>query len=308
MTAFLIVTVALLRSPSRAPANPDWFWRDKLTWRGEASVVLAGDSRVYRGLVPAEFESVGLGRTLNFGFSGGAFDTPYLDAIERLVDPSAPRPIVVLGLSAWSLTPLAASANGFHQTIKSAQSSPWSADASRKLSRLTDRLRPLDFTDWLPRPGVRQPTSPPASEADVYRQIFHPDGWVESNHLQPDPSRGLVVARENHANGNQVNPEIVKNLAARITRWRSRGWLVAAALIPAEPLADHEAEILSDWTRAEVESTLVASGALWLTIPAEGLFAYDGVHLDAASAHLLSASLAKSIQQARDDHRHRPSE
>lgn len=288
-TALLVAIIAVLRPPSRAPANPDWFWRDKLAWRGEAAIVLAGDSRVYRGLVPDEFESRGLGRTLNFGFSSGAFDDPYLDAIERLVNPRVSQPLVVLGLSAWSLTPLASASNGFHQAVESAKSTPWSAQTSRRLARLADHLRPIKLGEWMPRPVT----------SDLYQQVFHPDGWVQSNHLRPDPARGLDVARENHLNGNHVDPVIVKNLAARIERWRARGWIVVATRIPGDPAVDHEAEILSAWTRSDVESTLVAAGALWLKISEEELVSYDGVHLDAASAHRISASLAISIRQTR---------
>lgn len=284
-TILLITAIALLRPPSSAPANPDWFWSDKLTWHQEAAVILAGDSRVYRGLDPSEFEARQLGRTLNFGFSGGALDTPYLDAIERLIDPALPHPVIVLGVSPWSLTPRAATANGFRDATATKRSTPWPTHWSRYFAGVDDALRSALG------PGRTNDTK------ETYRQIFHANGWVESDHFAPNPAQGLVVARIDHARENYVDSAAIDILAERIVRWRKMNWNVFVVRIPGEFSADQLAEQLSGWSESTAHNTLSAAGAIWLTPSIEPLFSYDGVHLDSSSARRLSAALATEISE-----------
>jgi hypothetical protein len=289
-TALVIALVAIVRPPSRAPADPSWFWREKVAWRAEAALVLAGDSRVYRGLSPAVFEARGLGPARNFGFSGAALDPAYLDAIEALVDPSAGAPIILLGVSPWSLTPRAAAANGFLTARAEALATPLPARWSRRMEGLAARFKPFSLV--APTSAVAQ------TDSKGYLQTFHPDGWVESRHLSPDPARALAVAREDHARGNRVDSASVRALAERIVQWRRRGWRVFAVFIPGEPAADRLAAELSGWNEAGVPAALAAAGAIWLEPRVEPLFSYDGVHLDGESAQRFSAALAEAVGAA----------
>ena len=83
------------------------FWQHKIFPNQQFDVVIAGDSRIYRGIDPASIESVlsknGPVRVFNFGFSSVGLDSAYLQDAVCLIDTSSARPILILGVSPSSL-------------------------------------------------------------------------------------------------------------------------------------------------------------------------------------------------------------
>jgi hypothetical protein len=174
-------------------------------------------------------------------------------------------------------------ANGFRDAAAARRSALWPTRWSRYFAGASEALS-----------SALVPTRTNNTK-ETYRQIFHADGWVESDHLTPNPAQGLVVARQDHARANHVDSAAIHLLAERIARWRKQGWQVFAVRIPGDSSADQLAEQLSGWAEAAAPSTLSAAGAIWLTVSIEPLLSYDGVHLDSTSARRLSAALAVDI-------------
>lgn len=287
--ALAIAAVGLARSDRQFATAPAWYWRMKAEWRAAAAIVLAGDSRVYRGLDPAVFEERLGQRCLNFGFSGGAFDARYLDAIERLVAADAAQPVIVLGVSAWSLTPRAASRNGFTDAMAEAERSPIPARWLQRSAAAMNALRPFALDLDAGAAAGRQ-----RADEENYIQNFHLNGWVSSDFRQRDVSLGLEGIRADHRE-NRVDPQLAVQLAERVAAWRARGWRVVAFVPPMSPASARLTAELAAWDVAAIARQLERAGAVWVQITDGDYESYDGIHLTAESAQALSRLLAGTV-------------
>lgn len=283
----VIAVTGLVRSDQKFATAPSWYWAMKTEWREQAQVVVAGDSRIYRGVNPQAFEARLGRRCVNFGFSGTGYEPRYLDAIERLLQRDE-RPVIVLGISAWSLTRRAAASNGFLDALQEHARSNVSAVTQARLEVISGRLVPFDFEFLLPARPLRR-----AGE-DNYRQHYHLNGWVESDYRARDPARGLIVAVQDHR-GNPVEPAIVAGLAQRIEKWTSAGWAVFAFVPPATPEVDALVAELSGFEEAGLRRAFEKAGARWLNVPRTVQASYDGTHLTAEAAQKLSLLLADQV-------------
>lgn len=260
----------------------------KLHWSQAAGIVLAGDSRVYRGLDPSQFEAALGKRTLNFGFSAAAFDDAYLDAIERVVDPGVSHPTIVLGVTPWSLTPRAASANGYLDAVAEDRRVAIPFAWEQHTHRFAEALRSFISDLQGPAPATR------ATRSD-YVQDFRLDGWVASDQIKHRPDAGLRAASADHRHGNRIDPAAVERLLRRVALWRKRGWTILAFEPPAATEATRLAHDLAGWAEQALPSRLRAAGALWVDVDPSRYVSYDGTHLTADSARQLSKELAASL-------------
>lgn len=288
LAALVTLAIALGRSDPHYATAPGWYWRMKLHWPKAAGIVLAGDSRVYRGVDPSQFEAALGKRTLNFGFSAAAFDDAYLDAIERVVDPGVPHPIIVLGVTPWSLTPRAASVNGYLDAVAEDRRAAIPFAWEQHTHRFAVAFR--SFISDLPgsAPATR------ATESD-YIQDFRLNGWVASDQLKHQPDAGLRAASADHSHGNRINPAAVERLLRRVALWHKRGWTILTFEPPAAPEATRLAHELAGWAAQALPSRLQAAGARWVDVDPSRYVSYDGTHLTADSARQLSKELAASL-------------
>lgn len=294
LTALLALAIGMTRGDPTYASAPSWYWRMKVEWHHAAEIVLIGDSRVYRGLDPATFTARTGRSAVNFGFSSAGYSPAYLDAVERVIDPGAPAPAIVIGLTPWSLTPLATRQNGFTQAVAEARTSRLPAAGQRHLDRFDHLFRPLELELLWQGAAARQLAGQRAADSN-YIQDFRPNGWVASNYRQPKPSRGLLVARGDHAGGNRVAPAQLIELCARVRKWKARGWAVLAFRPPTPPEVAALTDELSDFDEALCAQQLSAAGAIWFPVDSAAYESYDGSHLTAASAKALSRQIADHL-------------
>lgn len=251
---------------------------------------MVGDSRIYRGLDPGAFEQRLGGRCLNFGFSSAGFSRAYLDAIEQAIDPKAPRAIVVIGVTPWALTPASLQRNGFTDAVEQRRQTPWPV----AWLQLTERARtafdryPLEQL-WAARETHR-------AKAQAYAQVFHLNGWVESDYHPRDPERGLAIAAEVHAHDNRVSPAVLDQLEQRIATWRARGWIVVGFRPPTPPAVVRLTDELSGFDEAQVAARFQRAGAIWIPVSPDRFATYDGSHLVGTEAKRLSEELVREIE------------
>lgn len=286
----VVAGIAVLRRDSRIATAPTWYWQMKLEWSNQANTVLAGDSRVYRGLAPDAFTQTLGGKCVNFGFSGVAFDDKYLDAIEKVIRTNGDHPpVVVLGISAWSLTPRAAAANGFLEARAAYRQSLLPISWRARADVVMHSVGKIDLEEQIG-------TSSRRAREDNYLQSYRLDGWVASDYRKRDPARGLEVVKSDHA-GNPFEPDRLDRLARRIRAWRGKGWHVFALVMPAMPEADALSNELSGFNPAAAEAILARAGARWIHLD-RVYESYDGTHLTANSAQRLSSEVALEIARS----------
>ncbi len=108
-----------------------------------ANIVLAGNSRTYRGLSPVEFEKILGGTAVNAGFSNGTYSKEYCDYLETLFDEDdTTRNILVAGITHNALCDLNRS-NGFTSALKKSKESTLTGEQQQQTEEYNRALESL---------------------------------------------------------------------------------------------------------------------------------------------------------------------
>jgi hypothetical protein len=275
-TAAVASLIASLRPSDSSGLAPDQAWAQKVTWRANAEVVFAGDSRVYRSVSPAEFaRHSSFTAVRNFAFSGNGYNPAYLEATRRVLDDTATTRIIALGISPHSLTERASRDNGFvhWNTVDSKE-----RVKNELFGSLLYPFRPAwpELVDLFKVVTGRR--------AVTYRYVYHEDGWVASERTPVDVDAAIPDAKRSFRN-NQISPPIVDGVLQACRTWVAEGIRVVAfrppTTIPMRTLEDS----LSGFDEAAFGARWTAAGCEWLQIPVEHPWTiYDGSHLSADAA------------------------
>ncbi len=292
LAAGLIFAVGAIRSSGQAdPHLAETFLAKKLLWHRQFDVVVAGDSRVYRGVCPSVMKPLLLAqRIANFGFSGCGLTAPYLKALEQLLDPQASQPVIILGVTAQSLSPVAARENEF---LELHRLSRLELLEMATIGHLAHFCRPFEEQDIRGLLG-KQPAE--------YSATWHPDGWVASRKIPEDPLEAVRKYRERVSKAmvkRQVSDEIVDQLLDTVRQWRERGILVYGFRPPTPKQMVELENTLMGFDEPTFVQQFEDAGGLWLTVGGnERYHSYDGSHLREDAAIAFSRDLALVIQQA----------
>ena len=286
----------LARDDAPASYNPDWYWRCKVQWSKNAQVVLAGNSRVYRGLDPSVFENcLGLHNSvLNAGFSSAVWSRQYLDYLENVLA-RGNISCIVLGIDPNSLVrPINRPGSpfedtGFGQALEDTAKTRIPAIWEKRWSSISQRLRPFRMV-------------PPLENKDEnYLQRFHSNGWVESDYARPDPDSYIRETRSRMHDLQKIDPVTFGILVERIRVWRSQGIGVVGFRPPTTTQTDLFEDELFQYNEKEVANGVNSAGGCWVELEQKrDYISYDGSHLSPNSARKLSLYLADSIKQCLD--------
>ncbi|MDA3881046.1 MAG: hypothetical protein PF436_11720 [Prolixibacteraceae bacterium] len=262
------------------------FWINKTHNSRRFSLVVAGDSRIYRSVSPGEMEKVLEGyRGFNVGYSSAGFANSMFGKIEKHIDFDARKPIVVLGVSPWSLTSdagenkhMAGELNRKKEELIQAKyfSSVNNFFAPYSLKEVFDKVKKRNY-----------------KKGNEYR--YTAKGWVASNTDMPNPQMALGHVEANYT-GNQMNQEQLQQLAEKISFWEQKGAEVFAFRPPSTRAMEMMEDSLSGYNEQYVAEVLENAGAVWFKFDVENYFSYDGSHLDESSAIRLSHELALKIR------------
>jgi hypothetical protein len=262
------------------------FWSHKRQWPADYTMVLAGDSRVYRGVSPAAMARVLPGmRIANYGFSSVALVPAYLDTAVAKLDPAARERVLVIGVTPFALTPRATGENGFSRVepvpaleLRVLWSLRTYLDACSPV--LPKRFRPI-FED------AADPTGHGFT-------LAHEDGWIASDWEPRNPDYALTSYRLNLA-GNPVSAAQVADLLAWIRGITRFGVKVLGFRPPTTRAMVALEDALGEFNAPAFTAAFAAAGGTWLEMPADAYQTYDGSHLTAAAAEQFSADLAGRI-------------
>lgn len=284
-TLTLVVLVATIRWDPRLAVVRPLFFEAKLAWApGSSDVVLAGDSRVYRGLAPTEFTS---GRTVrNFGFSSVRLDETYLERAASLLRPNG---TLVIGLSALSFTH--SKRDGFDEAVERAARRSGS-DRVRAVIDTTvrERCRPVALDLLMGSSDGRDQAT-----ADEYIERFFDDGFVGSDYVVRQPERALGPYRESLEQGLKADRGMIDDLVREIAELEARGTRVVCLRVPTslEMASLEDAYAGVDWET--LSRDLRGVGAEWLSFDFADFESYDGSHLTEESARELSRRIDRAL-------------
>ena len=296
---FLALAFAWLRNDPHFAAAPSWYWRMKLAWKNGADLVIVGDSTVYRGLNPQEFENAGVAtRALNFGFSSAALSSEYLFDAASKMERGSTQKYLIVGVTHWALTPAARKLNGYQnaqlEESKSRVPIAWVIAFDSALVQMKPIQIELIFG------ASRESSTVLRATATEYIQNYHMSGWVDSDYVHPDPTRGLATRREDFKDGNTVQVALIEEARCALQKIQDLDG-VQVILVPMRShlsidlLSDELGGIrLEDLTKGLCPSNGIIFDALLREDDS-----YDGVHLNGGAANRLSESLAEQIKSMR---------
>jgi hypothetical protein len=301
LTASIILVIRLSTSSSTYEGlPPESFWKSKLQQTEGYQIIVAGDSRIYRGISPDTLtKATELPKVINFGFSSVGYESNYLDAVENLVHAHLSPKIIILGISPYSLTPKATEKNGFHDAAHY---------SGNRLSKLEIRLDEIKsqippkgfdpFRQWV-KSALRHNLRP-AQEEEKIISYNHKNGWSEVKYIGTNTNKTHKTYEyyKNIAfNKNFVSHEIIESLLQRIHKWREYGYRVFAFRPPTTDRMEQIENMYSDFDERLFAKQFKEHGGIWLDIDEGGLSCYDGSHLDGLSAIKFSHRLGHAIHQ-----------
>lgn len=260
------------------------FYRHKIGWRGAFDLVVAGDSRVARGVSPARMQTVLEDhRIANLGFNANSLVyAPYLDHVEQALDPKSHTRAILIGVDPYELTPRSIANNGF---IKYSQEAPAQSGELPKPTlreRLRDAFSPLRLREAMV-PGHTT-------------EVFHEHGFIETDRFPIDESARLSRYRVKF-DGNRVDRALTQVLFGAVERWSGQGIVVLGFEPPiSSGLLAVELE-LSGFDRPWFVAEFERRGGSWLSDLGSSYQTYDGEHLTSESAERLSVRLAKAVAE-----------
>ena len=277
------------RPPGDATGLPvEAFWARKLRAGPRFDGVLLGDSRVYRGLAPAEMAPALDGaRILNFGFSNAGLEARYLAAGRAKLDPAAPRRWIVVGVTPLALTATAGARNGYLERAARAPSAAWPAAAA---ARLTAPLAPLTPAELRRMLGG----GPPAVR---YREHYGADGWAASDKTPVDlgaapAAYGAQLARDPDF---RLDPDVAADLMAAVGAWTGEGIAVFGLRPPTAPAMRAFEDGPLGFDEAATRAAFAAAGGRWIDVDPGAYATFDGSHLRADDARRLSRDVAAAV-------------
>lgn len=265
----------------------DIFWTQKVFGRERYNIIFTGDSRVYRGISTREVENAvdpdGV-KAFNFGFSSGGQNAEVFEAVNKRLDTSGIR-CVVLGLSPFSLTPKAQE-NGHYQKLLTTKQEEVFLNLHVQPHLLWfDPIEPEEAYKWF------------ISDSTGYYEQFIPGGWVASLQYPMQPLHAVGVYRQEFT-GNQVKPSTVDSVLLQTHKWVAEGVQVFAFTPPTCREMEAVEDSLSGLDRTGFRARLEAAGGVWLeTGPLSDYVSYDGSHITRSSAILLSRRLGEGIRK-----------
>ncbi len=282
--ALLVVPTGLYRQRGQGGLPTFQYDAMRRNWHQCAEVVLAGDSRVQRGLCPMVMTpALRARRVLNFAYPNSALAPAYLARVESVLDPRGAGRAIVLGVTPHSLTD------------RAARISEFLAEQERPATRLA--LEPLD---WLFQPYSldvlsrelfgRGRRGEPHLAADGWRGAT---AYVVDPRQEPDRLRGLFARDRTCA----VDADIVDGLLAQVTNWARRGISVYAFRPPTTPETAALEDKLYHFDAGEFVSRFEAAGGAWIDVDPAAYATYDGNHLQGTAAVRLSTDLAAAIRE-----------
>jgi hypothetical protein len=268
----LSIPIGFLRENDDRGIPAPTYWATKMDWRRCADVVLAGDSRIYMGLLPSEMKKdLPDTRILNFAFDALGYSEKYLRATERVLDPGSPRKTIVLGITPRSLTRGTRERNMFLYVAAI-------PGGRRKLSRVFGQLQ------FLTRPmNVEEIKGLIKNERDRGQHFreYHADGAMLPRREPDDPTAEirLYVQLFDPKQEGPVVPEATEDIMKYVAKWRREGIEVLGFRPPSTPAMVALEADMAHFDEADFVRRFKEAGGRWLEVKPFAYLTYDGSHL-----------------------------
>lgn len=287
MAAALVTALGFVFPKDSEKYPAELFWSRKTFAPAKYDVVLMGDSRVYRALSPGIMESqLPELKVLNFAYSNGGLNPVMFDAAEKKLARNNHPKIIVLGVTANSVTGYSA---GNQQYIQ---------ELTRPREEVLERfyLNPVRYWFSATSPGKLKQHFFGKADSAYYRNTYFMDGYVESEKYPVDTTAAISSYIDDFKNY-KVDSVHLNVLYKQVRTWSESGITVVGFVPPvSQPMRMLE-DTLGLFDEAAIKAGFEKASGHWIGINPDSYKTYDGSHLTIESARRLSGKMAASIKE-----------
>jgi len=281
----LICLLSLLIPDNVSPKTAyDKFWSQKFSNSTCYNIILAGDSRVYRGLQPAAFDNIlSPLTTFNLGYSSAGFSDRLFEQIDKHLLATGKR-YVVLGISPHTLTAKGINNEQLEGLIHTPDFDHWK---NIYLSQFKNYTEPKDLNI------IFNPL------LDQKEEFYHENGYVETHiHDSLYTEYAIGIYKKAFAD-NVFLPSAFSSLINKIQQWQKDDVIVVAYRPPSCAKMVALEDELSGFDEAFIRKKLNEIGVTWIDFNVDNFSSYDASHLDQESVLKVSEVIANRISQQR---------
>ena len=215
----LTITLAftLPRSENRSIMR-EWFWLSKTYRLSDAELIVAGDSRAYRGIDPSlisdELTSI------NLAYSAAGFSKEYLDFVGAHFHENGKEKILVLGITPYSFSTSSLKNEHLESFLKM---NTFQRYKGLYINPTLQLFEPRTIEDLYPINTSKQSI-----------EVYHENGWMESNELPGDSLRALKGYRTIFDN-TRADLSAVSYLISYVDSLHETGALIIGLRPPTSP-------------------------------------------------------------------------
>lgn len=293
ITGVIILKKILPQKINEYKIQKELFWVNKTHSDKKANIIVAGDSRIYRGFSIKDFLTQINKKTtaLNLGYSSAGFGKNYFDFIDSKIVTDKNTKIIILGITPNSLT-LEASLNKHFKD--------YNKKGKMEIFQTTYidpniNFSPYTFYEILKTKNNNSEKEDFHSLNNGKKEHFDNLGWIASTSSKIDSLEALKSYRKSFSKKN-IDSIIVNNLFVQIKKWNKEGIKVFCFRPPTtKHMVDLENE-LSGFNENKFKLKLAEFGGVWINVNQTKYLSYDGSHLDYLAAKEFSKDLGKLIK------------
>ncbi|MDE0772865.1 MAG: hypothetical protein OSB25_11770 [Salibacteraceae bacterium] len=259
------------------------FWIQKTHANSNFNAVIGGDSRVYRGFSPEDFNDASVTDLLsiNLGYSSTGFSSDYLDFCLSKFDVNSKKNVLILGITPHSLTKEAFKNEASN---KFAIASTFEVFRYKYLSSFLKYLSPYSPSELF------------NEKTDNYKEKHEKNGWISSYYLEPDSSRALKNYTKTFLKY-QVTDNEINAFLNKVKEIRTQDISIIAFRPPSSIAMRNLEDSISGFDEEYIKRELEDMGVQWLDFREGDFNSYDGSHLHFESAKKLSILLGIEVSK-----------
>ncbi len=277
----VILKITLPRNINEYKVHKEFFWVHKTHSNEKANIIIAGDSRIYRGFSTKDFLKGINNRStaLNIGYSSAGYGQNYFDFIDKKLDTSCSSKTIILGITPNSLT-FEASLNKHFKRYKT--------KGKMDLFKTTYINPNINFYPYTIYDIVKA-TKNTSDNKNLYslpkgkKEGFNKGGWVASTNSKIDSLEALQSYKKSFSEKN-IDSLIIKKLFAQIKKWNNKGIKVFCFRPPTTKHMIELEDELSGFNEVIFKKELSKNGGIWINVNQTKYLSYDGSHLEYLSA------------------------
>lgn len=286
ISIYSIFSLRLAANTNQIEKEKQVFFAHKFFDLEKFHCLIAGDSRVYRGLNPAIFEKVLHVSAVNLGYDSAGFGSDFFQLIDDRFSVEGPH-YLIIGISPHSFTQSAAN-NG--QLVEYKKMPP---------SERQSVLYPTALDKFFPAISLKKlrKSGSDASNKQKLNEIYLDNGFAPARVEMPDPTEAVksytAIFKEN-----AFSPPTEDLLLNKVKDYTAKGVLVFAVRIPT---SKELRSVEDEWAGFDEQSFIKkfeSMGGRWINVPHDNYETFDGSHLVSSSADKVSTIISEYVHQA----------